>query len=285
MQLARDAVARIAQDMIFRAELPRRDETPDHDVPPEFRRDVEQGQRDSAHARARLVSGNLRLVVSIAKKYRNSGVSFLDLIQEGNIGLMRGVEKFEYRRGYKLSTYATWWIRQSISRAIADRGRTIRIPVHMLEQAKRLARVQQWYVQEFGREPTPQELAVRLGVSLQAVQQVRKLTKEPMSLDAPVGEDGESVLGDLIGDDDALTAFDAACESDRAEQVRTLLGTLNSREERILRLRFGIDCKNDHTLGQIGKEFSLTRERIRQLEAKALAKLRRPKGARIAERP
>jgi DNA-directed RNA polymerase sigma subunit (sigma70/sigma32) len=285
MQLARESVARIARDMIFRAELPRRDETTDPGLPSDVRRNIEQGQRSSARARARLVSGNLRLVVSIAKKYRNSGVSFLDLIQEGNIGLMRGVEKFEYRRGYKLSTYATWWIRQSIARAIADRGRTIRIPVHMLEQSKRLARVQQWHVQEFGREPTPQELAARLGVSVQAVQQVRKLTKEPTSLDAPVGEDGASLVGDFIGDDDALTAFDVACETDRAQQVRTLLATLNTREQRILRLRFGIDCKSDHTLGQIGKEFSLTRERIRQLEAKALAKLRAPKRARIAERP
>ena len=168
---------------------------------------------------------------------------------------------------------------------IADRGRTIRIPVHMLEQAKRLARVQQLYVQEFGREPTPQELAVQLGVSVQAVQQVRKLTKEPTSLEAPVGEDGATVVGDLVGDDDAPTAFDVLCETDRTHQVRTLLDTLNSREQRILRLRFGIDCKSDHTLDQIGKQFSLTRERIRQLEAKALAKLRRPKSGRIAERP
>jgi RNA polymerase primary sigma factor len=281
MQLDRESVARIARDLIFPAELTRRGEATHPGVPAKVRRDIEQGQRCSARARARLVSCNLRLVISIAKKYRSSGMPFLDLIQEGNIGLMRGVEKFEYRRGYKLSTYATWWIRQSIARALADRGRTIRVPAHMLEQTKRLARVQQSYVQEFGREPTPEELAVRLGASLHAIHQVRAVAKEPISLDTPVGEDGASVLGDHIPDPGAATAFDVACETDRADQVRALLATLNSREQRILRLRFGIDCKSDHTLGQIGKEFSLTRERIRQLEAKALAKLRGPKSARI----
>jgi RNA polymerase primary sigma factor len=280
MQLARESVSRIAHGLIFRCESQEPGEEVDRGVPPEMRSDIEHGQRCAARARARLVSGNLRLVVMIAKKYRNSGMPFLDLIQEGNIGLMRGVEKFEYRRGYKLSTYVTWWIRQSISRAIADRARTIRVPVHMLEQAKQLARARQLYVQEFGREPTAEELAFRLGVSLHAVHQVRKLTKEPVSLDAPVGEDGASVVGDMIADDNASTAFDVACETDRAEEVQELLARLNLREQRILRLRFGIDCKDGHTLGQIGKEFSLTRERIRQLEAKALAKLRCSKGAR-----
>jgi RNA polymerase primary sigma factor len=285
MQLAREAVARIVSDLLFRTPAPALGaETSDVDISPEARRHIEQGQRSSARARARLVSGNLRLVVSIAKKYRNSGLPFLDLIQEGNIGLMRGVEKFEYRRGYKLSTYVTWWIRQAISRAIADRGRTIRVPVHMLEQTKRLGRMRQLHVQEFGREPTPDELAARLGVSLLAVQQVRGLTKEPISLDTPVGDDGSSVVADFVGDEAAVSAFDVACESDRADQVRNLLATLNAREQRILRLRFGIDEKSDHTLGQIGKEFSLTRERIRQLEAKALAKLRHSKRARLSGR-
>jgi len=285
LHLARESVGRIARDLLSNAESTERSESADLTEQHQIQHEIEEGLSCSNHARARLVSGNLRLVVSIAKKYRNSGLPFLDLIQEGNIGLMRGIEKFEYRRGYKLSTYATWWIRQSISRAIADRGRTIRVPVHMLEQSKRFARVRQLHIQEFGKEPTVEELAVGLGVSLEVVQQVRKLTKEPISIDTPVGEDGNTLVGDFIGDENAVSAFDVACGTERSEQVRNLLATLSPREQRILRLRFGIEEKSDHTLGQIGQHFSLTRERIRQIEAKALEKLRRPKQARLAGRP
>jgi RNA polymerase primary sigma factor len=274
--LSRETVGRIARGLLSRAQCaePKRD--PDFAVLRELRREIEEGERASAHARARLVRGNLRLVVSIAKKYRNRGLSFLDLIQEGNIGLMRGVDKFEYRRGYKLSTYATWWIRQAISRGIADRSRTIRLPVHMVEQVKRLAQASQAFVQEFGREPKPHELAAKLGVSLDAVRKIHKLAKEPVSIETPVGEDGASVLGDFVRDENAVSGFDAVCERDRAQQAQSLLATLTPREAKILRMRFGIGEKSDQTLGQIGRQFSLTRERIRQIEAKALEKLRRP---------
>jgi RNA polymerase primary sigma factor len=276
VRLSRETVGRIARGLLSRARRaePKRD--PDFAELRALCREIEKGERASAHARARLVRGNLRLVVSIAKRYRNRGLSFLDLIQEGNIGLMRGVDKFEYRRGYKLSTYATWWIRQAISRGIADRSRTIRLPVHMVEQVKRLTQASQAYVQEFGREPRPQELAASLGVSLEAVRKIHRLAKEPVSIETPVGEDGATVLGDFVRDENALSGFDVVSEKDEARRAQSLLATLTPREAKILRLRFGIGEKSDHTLGQIGQQFSLTRERIRQIEAKALEKLRRP---------
>jgi RNA polymerase primary sigma factor len=239
-----------------------------------LRCEIEQGARSAARARADLVRGNLRLVVSIAKKYRNRGLSFLDLIQEGNIGLMRGVEKFEYRRGYKLSTYVTWWIRQAMSRALADRSQTIRVPVHMVEQSKKVAKAKQIHVQEYGIEPTMEELATKLGVSLAVLRKVSELAKEPLSTEMAVGEDGGNVVGDYLRDENSVSAFDVVCEHDRARHAQNLLATLTPREAKILKLRFGIDEKSDQTLDQIGKQFALTRERIRQIEAKALEKLR-----------
>jgi RNA polymerase primary sigma factor len=276
VRLSRETVGRIARSLLLRARRAESMRDPDFAELCTLSREIEKGERASAHARARLVRGNLRLVVSIAKRYRNRGLSFLDLIQEGNIGLMRGVDKFEYRRGYKLSTYATWWIRQAISRGIADRSRTIRLPVHMVEQVKRLTQASQAYVQEFGREPRPQELAASLGVSLEAVRKIHKLAREPVSIETPVGDDGATVLGDFVRDENALSGFDVVCEKDEARRAQSLLATLTPREAKILRLRFGIGEKSDHTLGQIGQQFSLTRERIRQIEAKALEKLRRP---------